>query len=115
MVFHTQSTIFGQLMRLLSRGKLFRYPDEVDPSLWKRAVRQDRPDTRKRSDNNNDPAHGSDKEVLDDSPCKQATTDNGIGQDALLVDWYGEDDPEVEYSPASPPAPFSSIRPRRYC
>lgn len=33
--------MFGRLVRLLSSGEAFQYPDEIDPSLWKKAVQQD--------------------------------------------------------------------------
>ncbi|KAF4964023.1 hypothetical protein FSARC_8021 [Fusarium sarcochroum] len=40
MQLHIESTIFGQLVRLLSDHKVFQYPDEINPSLWQKAVQQ---------------------------------------------------------------------------
>ncbi|KAK4241660.1 benomyl/methotrexate resistance protein [Achaetomium macrosporum] len=91
MQLHIQSTIFGQLVRLASGNKTLRYPDEVDPSLWKKAVQQD----RSRQDSNG-ASDESEKTTQDGGAADQElpiTTDNG-GSDALVVGWYGPDDPE---------------------
>ena len=84
---HLQSTIFGQLMRFLSGGKVFQYPDEIDPSIWERAVK-----TETREDN-----------TVDEQSAKEAQGCTAIGeqiggdggQRILLVGWYGPNDPEV--------------------
>jgi DHA1 family multidrug resistance protein-like MFS transporter len=78
MELHLESTIFGQLVRLLSRGKLLRYPDEIDPSLWEKAVSRDSPDN----------SNGEREKEEDD------------GRSVLLVGWYGPDDPEVSLRPS---------------
>lgn len=38
MQLHIQSTIFGQFVRLATGNKTLQYPDEIDPSLWNKAV-----------------------------------------------------------------------------
>ncbi|RYP06174.1 hypothetical protein DL765_009597 [Monosporascus sp. GIB2] len=102
MELHIQSTIFGQLMRFLSRGKLFQYPDEIDVSLWKKAVQQATPEHT----NDNSPVDESDKEAQNGTSQGQTTEDHDAGQHVLLVGWYGADDPEVRifcyYSPRPP-------------
>ena len=69
-----QTAVFGQLVRWMSRGKAFRYPDEIDASLWEKAAT---PDASRAS---------SDEEAQDGSPG---------GSDVLVVGWYGPGDPEV--------------------
>lgn len=91
MAFRFHTTTFGQLVRLLSRNKVFQYPDEIDPLLWKRLFRQDALEHM----------DGSGRE-----PSKNETTEDGIPQntafhdgeqEVLLVEWYGPDDPEVSH------------------
>lgn len=83
------STVFGQLMRLLSGNRLFQYSDEIDPSLWKTAIQ---PDTAQASSLGED--IGSTEKA--DSHIVGLHND-GIEHDKriLLVSWYGSDDPEV--------------------
>lgn len=88
MQFHIQSTVFGQFVRLTSRNKVFRYPDEIDPSLWEKAVRQDtqspQPEQALR------PVYDRTEEE------KQKSTGVADGaSDILVVGWYGPADPEV--------------------
>ena len=84
---HLQSTMFGQLVRFLSGGKLFQYPDEIDPFLWERAVETE---TRE----HNTVAEQSAKEAQGCTAIgEQIGGDDG--QRILLVGWYGPDDPEV--------------------
>jgi DHA1 family multidrug resistance protein-like MFS transporter len=95
MTFQFHTTIFGQLVRLLSGGKRFRYPDEVDPFLWKKAVRQD---TLQHT-------NASPKESANDIQDGQVPPKGGLvrkdDQHILLVDWYGPDDPEVSAGSSS--------------
>ncbi|KAG6354495.1 hypothetical protein INS49_004512 [Diaporthe citri] len=49
MKLHMQSTIFGQLVRWVSRNGTFKYPDEIDLSLWKSAVQQTIPQESQQS------------------------------------------------------------------
>ncbi|KAM0523086.1 hypothetical protein ACHAPE_001578, partial [Trichoderma viride] len=88
MAFQFHTTTFGQLVRLLSGNKVFQYPDEIDPFLWKRFLHQDA------SEHMNGPGQ---------SPSKNEATEDGVlennilhdgEQEILLVEWYGPDDPE---------------------
>ncbi len=94
--FQFRTTIFGQLVRLLSGNKLFQYPDEIDPSLWKRAIHQDSLEPPEA------PATGADKAAQDgvDGVPHNALVQRDGGQDSILVDWYGPDDLEVRSSAA---------------
>lgn len=90
MELHLESTMFGHLVRLLSRRKFFRYPGENDPSLWDKAVKLVPP-----VNSNGNQEYDAGKGMSDDGKC------------VLLVGWYGPDDPEVSIR-------FSSIRMRCY-
>ncbi|KAK8068657.1 MFS general substrate transporter [Apiospora saccharicola] len=99
---HLQSTMFGQLMRLASGNRLFKYPDEIDPSLWKQAVQ---PNESVQSDQSREPSTPSNKEDLPDHVSPNEHPD-GSG-DVVLVDWYGPDDPEARL-------PFLQTNPHNY-
>lgn len=105
-----RETHFGYLARFVSRKKLFAYPDEIDPSLWRKSVERDTQSTptsleghqdgskEKPPDDANDsrPSH-----PLNSTPRNMVTQGQNInhiveeGKDVYLVDWYGQDDPEV--------------------
>ncbi|KAK8848421.1 MFS general substrate transporter [Apiospora arundinis] len=86
MALHLQTTIFGQLVRLISRGRRFQYPDERNPALWKGAVEENGSACAK-SEERNDArlAVGS-----HDPDFKTNGCENGV----LIIGWYGPDDPE---------------------
>ncbi|KAF8865556.1 MFS general substrate transporter [Acephala macrosclerotiorum] len=65
-----RDTVFGQLMRLISRNKLLKYPDELDSSLWRQFIQ---------GESVSDAEKGSSDEVE---------------KYAHLVTWQGPDDPE---------------------
>ncbi|KAK8057134.1 MFS general substrate transporter [Apiospora saccharicola] len=87
MALHLQTTIFGQLVRTVSRGRFFQYPDERDPSLWKGAVQKnDATAPEKPSDTRSQAAPALDY---------QGPTSNILDErSVLIVGWYGPDDPE---------------------
>ncbi len=43
-----RDTAFGQLVRLISGRRLFKYPEEKDPSLWKQCVKTEKTDQMRR-------------------------------------------------------------------
>lgn len=91
MAFRFHTTTFGQLVRLLSGNKVFQYPDEIDPLLWKRFLRQDAFKHMNGSHN------GSNKmEAMEDGAPENTVLHDGE-QEILLVEWYGLDDPEVSH------------------
>jgi DHA1 family multidrug resistance protein-like MFS transporter len=119
-----RDTACGQLIRLLSNKKLLRYPDELDPTMWKKFTHQHSsteelvgssddvaieaaPLTQRGGD---DPEKNSDHDRRSSAQMRQdeASHDpiNGTlssqmadeGRDIYIVDWYGPGDPEVHYS-----------------
>ncbi|KAL9610745.1 MAG: hypothetical protein Q9167_004564 [Letrouitia subvulpina] len=89
-----RDTQFGHLVRFLSGHKLFRYPDEIDPSLWKKSLQQDTSSTSSRSPER---PNASEKESdTPDGDLRDLNTKHVVedGKDIHLVDWYGPDDPE---------------------
>ena len=80
------STVFGQLVRTVSGNRLFKYPDEIDSLLWKKAVqppssKEEKSDTATNKADVEDPTLTN--QIIDD------------GKDIFVVGWYGQDDPEV--------------------
>ncbi|KAF3059852.1 Caffeine resistance protein 5 [Daldinia childiae] len=83
-----RDTQFGHLVRFLSRNKVFRYPDEIDPSLWKRPLQGDTDPAPILPAEQANETHGVDKQ----SPNTPHVGEND--QEFNLIDWYGPDDPE---------------------
>lgn len=105
-----RNTQFGHLVRFLSGNKLFRCPDEIDPSLWKKSLQRDATSISTRSGKQS----GGSEKSKDPNDSTHASTkgfdaqdvnlqDQSVGKDIYLVDWYGPDDPEVS-------APIGSMR-----
>lgn len=105
---HLQSTIFGQLVRMLSRNGKFKYPDEMQPSLWKVAIQRDpsqEPDQSQQCRGHESPKHYEeepDTTVKDSEAQSNSTIRNRQSHsptvnspDVVVVGWYGSDDPEV--------------------
>lgn len=92
---HVQSTIFGKLMRLVSRNKVFQYPDEVDPSSWKNAIQEDPTQLpRQTSPSTVDLVKASGKEAQNGAVHEQQQARKREKCDVTIVGWYGPDDPE---------------------
>ncbi|KIX01487.1 uncharacterized protein Z518_09213 [Rhinocladiella mackenziei CBS 650.93] len=97
-----RDTQFGHLVRLVSDNKLFPYPDEIDPSLWKKSVQRCATSSSPRSGDQ----HGGSEKLRNtnnstDASVKDLDPRNDDlnraverGKDVYLVDWYGPDDPE---------------------
>ena len=110
-----RNTQFGHLVRFLSGDKLFRYPDEIDPSLWWKSVRRDTRSTlppsgeqssisekRSDADDSNDDS-STQLEAQEGDEQNQSTNDvSQHSKDVFLVDWYSPTDPEVPSLPLSP-------------
>ncbi|KAI1654291.1 hypothetical protein F4813DRAFT_211589 [Daldinia decipiens] len=83
-----RDTQFGHLVRFLSRNKIFRYPDEVDPSLWKRPLQGDTgPLPIPPAEQAND-TQRSDRRNPGTAPVGEND------REFNLINWYGPDDPE---------------------
>ena len=89
-----RDTQFGHLVRFLSRTKLFRYPDENDPSLWEKSVVEDSEKPQGLNNSINASAGNPDTENVD-SPASDINHVIEDGKGIFQVDWYNPDDPEV--------------------
>ena len=115
---HFRDTVFGQAVRLLSRNKLLKYPDELDPTLWKQCVQKDTTAASSTSGEHDGLVGSRDHISADISDGGEKGKKQGTGKTAAhgsgdtqalhqcdpshestigvrLVDWYGPDDPEV--------------------
>jgi DHA1 family multidrug resistance protein-like MFS transporter len=108
---------FGHLVRLVSRGKLLQYPEERDPSLWKRYVNQEKSGFVAHHGNTQEPGEeveelsrvrgirerdGHDSETSSHTRVGEGhneasgvRVDTEKGKDAHVIDWDGPDDPQV--------------------
>lgn len=114
MALHLQSTIFGQVVRMVSRNGKFKYPDETDPSLWKTTYQQEHSQElnpsqqscgRRHTDGPMDGSGvkknscGTPREDIETNGQSISPTSNP--SDVLVVGWYGPDDPEASHFAAS--------------
>jgi DHA1 family multidrug resistance protein-like MFS transporter len=81
-----RNTQFGNLVRLISGKRLFRYPDEVDSSLWKAALQRN--ETSIIAGGGTPFTEGKEGVNGADGIAEE-------GGDVFLIDWYGPEDPEV--------------------
>ncbi|KAI1808758.1 benomyl/methotrexate resistance protein [Daldinia bambusicola] len=88
MVPQIRDTPFGHLVRFLSRDKLFLFPDEADPSIWKKPLPGDTGTPLKSLTEQATITQGV---VAQDSNADQTVVDD---RNFYVVDWYGPDDPE---------------------
>lgn len=105
---------FGHVVRLVTRNKCFQYPEEKDPSLWKKYVNQEKSGYVAHHGNTSPPEEGSSElrqargmreregseseqtEVGDEyNHASGVRVDQEKGKDHHVVDWDGPDDPQV--------------------
>lgn len=105
---------FGHVVRLVTRGRYFQYPEERDPSLWKKYVNQeksgyvahhgdtsppDEEDEELRNARGMREREGSESEATvvgeEYNHASGVRVDQEKGKDMHVVDWYGDDDPQV--------------------
>ena len=114
MKLHLQSTIFGQLVRMVSRNRKLRYPDEIDPSLWKVALQRDPSQEPHQSQQSCERQHPDGQTDESEKGMKTYGAQSGdierSGQlisptanpsDVVVVGWYGPDDSEASDFAAS--------------
>ena len=108
-----RDTAFGHLLRYLSGGQLLPYAEDRDPSLWKRYV-HDGKTIRMAHHGHTGEEEAAGKSGESQSPegisrdssttrRESNTQTNALGhqidpekgRDTNVVDWYGDDDPEV--------------------
>ena len=94
-----RDTQFCHLVRLLSGNKLFRYPDENDPSLWEKSVfwKDTTSGQTEPGQQSSGVGRSEELETWDQIDLRQPSLNHTIeeGKDVYLIDWYGPDDPEV--------------------
>lgn len=108
-----RDTIFSHTLRLMTGGKVFKYPEEEDSSLWKKYVHTEKsanmakygqvqpPEDSEQQARESQTRSSSSSTVV---PSRRSEGVNGAsgqtidkekGKDVYVVDWYGPDDPEV--------------------
>jgi DHA1 family multidrug resistance protein-like MFS transporter len=115
---HFRDTVFGQLVRLFSGKILPKFPNELDPNLWKQCVQQDATPPSSISGLHSSPSEPShqayaeasgggekgEKQIDDVASAHGSGNDQNYDQDnpshekskdVILVGWYGPDDQEV--------------------
>ncbi len=104
-----RDTVFGQLVRSLSRNRLLKFPDELDPTLWKQCVQKDSTAAsstfgehdglagsgNRTAANVNDGGEKGQKQGGDTPSLHQGNQSDEKALGVRLVDWYGPDDQEV--------------------
>jgi hypothetical protein len=106
---------FGHCVRLVTRNKCFQYPEEKDPSLWKKYVNQEKSGYVAHHGNTQPPEeaeeelqHARGVRDREDSETSSHThvgedynhasgvrVDPEKGKDQHVIDWFGPDDPAV--------------------
>src|SRR5271155_613571 len=110
-----RDTIFGQLVRLASGGRLLRYEEEIDPSIWKKYLNEEKSrnmaihgspeppkvaeDAEKDAEQAAETSPASSTSMLATNKISGKIADLEKGRDVQIVDWYGADDPEVVLHP----------------
>lgn len=109
-----RDTIFSHILRLLTGGKVFKYPEEEDPSLWKKYVHAEKSANMARHGQTEAPEDDGERQSRR-SQTRSSSSDTAVssgegrtvnepigrivdkekGKDVHVVDWYGPDDPEV--------------------
>lgn len=122
MIHLVRDSFFGQCLRFFTRGRVFHYPEELDPSIWERYINETKSanlathgktevperqemDPHRYSDGRtrrSSSEQNSSKSVVEPAPHtlqgkkdRTRRVDAEKGRDLYLVDWYGPDDPEV--------------------
>lgn len=115
-----RDTVFGHFLRIISGGKVLPYEEERDPSLWKRYIDKEKSgrmahhghtgeedENEEQDDNQQHDASRSGSTASSQSGTRVASRDaphneiSGVridsekGKDVNVVDWFGENDPEV--------------------
>lgn len=113
-----RDSTFGHLVRLATKGKVFKYDEEIDPNLWKKFVNEEKSGyiahhgTADPPENDTDSLQGvrgvrtreadsetSSKTEIDDgntyNEASGVKVDPEKGKDKSVIDWYGPEDPDV--------------------
>lgn len=106
-----RDSAFGRIVRLITRNKVFKFPEERDASLCQRYINAEKSgnmahhgtveaDTEKETQRNNSPTSRTSSSTQVDegatvNGASQKPVDPEIGRDLHMVDWYGPEDSDV--------------------
>jgi DHA1 family multidrug resistance protein-like MFS transporter len=115
-----RDSAFGHLVRLATKGKVFQYDEEKDPSLWKKFVNEEKSGYMSHHGDTSPPEDGSGEELrgvrgvrtreadsetssktevpMDGNTFNEASgvrVDPEKGKDKHVIDWYGPEDADV--------------------
>ncbi|CEI61322.1 Caffeine resistance protein 5 [Fusarium venenatum] len=108
-----RDTIFSHILRFLTGGRVFKYPEEEDPLLWKKYVHAEKSANMARHGQTEAPEADGEQQSRR-SQTRSSSSDTAVssgeagtvnepsgrivdkekGKDVHVVDWYGPDDPE---------------------
>jgi DHA1 family multidrug resistance protein-like MFS transporter len=89
---------FGHIVRLVTRNKVFQYPEERDPELWKKYVNQEKSGYMAHHGTAEAPEEES-EELQNAQGASGVKVDPEKGKDKHVIDWYGPEDPQVRAPP----------------
>ncbi|KAK9775980.1 putative Major facilitator superfamily (MFS) profile domain-containing protein [Seiridium cardinale] len=111
-----RDTVFSHTLRLITGGKVFKYPEELDPSIWEKYVHSEKSANIARHGQTEAPKPSSQEKLADggrdESPNSRDSSATAVdhdtvvngersrhvdpekGKDYYIVDWYGPNDPE---------------------
>ena len=90
-----RTTVFGQAVRLASGNRLLQYPDELDPSLWKKCIEQTEPASGKSAEDQMKSTGSRSTHATERDDRNRMSAGE---EKMLLVRWYGLNDPEANSS-----------------
>ena len=104
-----RESAFGQIVRLITRNKVFQYPEEKDLSFYEKYINHDKSrnmavhgsteppeDFEKKHAAKSPQDPESSTSTIADNEASRYPTDPEKGRDVTMIDWYGPDDPEVD-------------------
>lgn len=109
---------FGHIVRLVTKRKVFQYPEEKDPSLWQKYVHEEktahvayhgRTESPEDHENTDEPNNAGGMSQRDQGSRSSSQTqvaegynetvgvkvDPEKGKDLTVIHWYGDNDPQV--------------------
>jgi len=108
-----RDTLFGHILRFVTRKRVLRYQEEIYPELWKKFVNKHKSGNMAHHGSVEDEEREEENEKSvehDQQPSSHASSDTQVdakvvnertgkqvdpekGRDANIVDWWGPDDP----------------------
>ena len=99
-----RDTAFGHLLRLITRGRVLQYAEDIDPSLWKQYMSDEKtrriahhghaePDESSPGSEDSSRSHAGGNQPINEPTGEPVDPEKG--RDINVVDWFDENDPEV--------------------